>query len=531
MADRRHLWEDVTTNGSARKRVEGFFDELFKQRKSDLLKDSRGELKVERIELYQFLWAESQLLWEERTMELRHMTSSQSPTPERHMPSLAEHDPWALTMSAAPADFREGEDTASIPASIFVEACAVCGGDGQVPCPDCGGQGHNTCHKCQGARTVPCEKCGGDGEVPCRKCDGKGYTAKLVKETAPDGSTQTVEKQTVCPECNGSGKDVCGKCKGAGKLACPTCHGDGALECGHCHGKGTLTCEDCEGKGAFLHDVLVRQNYRVERQVGLCSNLKGLLDLYPDCEIEPKGQSQPLQSQIGEGALAGVAGLDTLYPADEVAQLAWADAVPRLLTGLRQGKDHILRQSLALCAKPLYHVTYAFRGEGYHVLLDPEGECCFFDKHPFHNLFQSQKKELESLYAARDFRALHKGAKDALKLSRQNEEFAPYAAAYRKTLRKAHRGFLLWAALGSLLTWLLVSLILYFVWGGAVAPALFLIPLGVSLGADLILSPLWRWMPWCKDQFTYRVSALSTGAAVGIIVTLLCGLLALAPKK
>ncbi|MBI5681123.1 MAG: hypothetical protein HZC47_09535 [Methanobacterium sp.] len=55
-------------------------------------------------------------------------------------------------------------------------------------------------------------------------------------------SNSTANAQgTICPVCNGSGKELCALCNGTGK--------DGNSVCQSCNGVGKFTCEACGGDG------------------------------------------------------------------------------------------------------------------------------------------------------------------------------------------------------------------------------------------------------------------------------------------
>lgn len=99
-------------------------------------------------------------------------------------------------------------------------------------------------------------------------------TATWVEQESVNGEIENryVPVDTVCTDCNGTGKRACEWCKGAtlvcfrcggtaihrsgcqtcggaGTIFCHKCDGQGGGECGLCRGSGTDICHRCDGKG------------------------------------------------------------------------------------------------------------------------------------------------------------------------------------------------------------------------------------------------------------------------------------------
>ncbi|MES2003131.1 MAG: CsgG/HfaB family protein [Bacteroidota bacterium] len=125
-----------------------------------------------------------------------------------------------------------------------------------------------------------CPECGGRGTVQlqtnCTACEGSGGRACSDCRGTGKRSGMTVGSYIICEACNGRGKFSCNVCSGKGKIlsyqTCPKCHGKvqikagsttpgeiqvgrpGKIEiCPECMGNGKLksdaTCNSCNGSG------------------------------------------------------------------------------------------------------------------------------------------------------------------------------------------------------------------------------------------------------------------------------------------
>lgn len=117
------------------------------------------------------------------------------------------------------------------------DACAACNGVGNEVCQNCDANGLQSCpnrHDCINGK-CNCPNCQGTGSATCSNCGGSGINQD-------DGTS-------VCPVCNGIGKQTCLICDGKGYEICNICSGKGKVSCEICNGTHTWVCTHCKGAG------------------------------------------------------------------------------------------------------------------------------------------------------------------------------------------------------------------------------------------------------------------------------------------
>lgn len=93
------------------------------------------------------------------------------------------------------------------------------------------------CESCRGTGRVPCHTCGGRGTVQCSYCEGTGLnpvtqrsqvsTEKYWRDGVLHEKYNYAERQSQCPECQGSGVQTCGHCGGQKFFPCADCERTG----------------------------------------------------------------------------------------------------------------------------------------------------------------------------------------------------------------------------------------------------------------------------------------------------------------
>jgi len=133
------------------------------------------------------------------------------------------------------------------------KGCAVCLGEGAVPCADCKGLGKRkemgVCLACNGQKKKTCPTCKGTTLVNCKKCHGTGT---IRKSRSQPGRMFKKEYEEKCSVCGGDGKVTCTACRD-GWLTCTKCKGTGQSDerrpCSTCGGKGSHPCDACDATG------------------------------------------------------------------------------------------------------------------------------------------------------------------------------------------------------------------------------------------------------------------------------------------
>lgn len=143
--------------------------------------------------------------------------------------------------------------------------CATCNGKGQVhyPCTRCNSTGYYTymdgtkevCNSCR-LKMVTCMDClGGNGIVTCKYCEGTGEYSSVCFNCKG-------EKRYLCRNCKGLKNIRCRTCGGTGRFSyydsihhvtgwadCKTCGGKGNIYCQQCDNDGITVCPECNGTG------------------------------------------------------------------------------------------------------------------------------------------------------------------------------------------------------------------------------------------------------------------------------------------
>lgn len=83
-------------------------------------------------------------------------------------------------------------------------------------------------------------------------------------ETTEDEDIRQEDEQTVCSQCNGSGRETCYRCLGEGVIVCTGCNGTGRNplvneECLACVGTGEIFCPVCKGTGTTACRLCTKQ--------------------------------------------------------------------------------------------------------------------------------------------------------------------------------------------------------------------------------------------------------------------------------
>lgn len=506
------LWEDVTGDPAETGLVDSFFDRLVFQSESALLRESRSRLGYTKIERFRYVWADSRVLWESRSLYARQRPSSVAPGApgRRHHPE--EYDPWGIEMPGSLPDFQESENEIPVPGSDFIEECGDCGGAGRVVCYHCGGARQVTCDSCGGYGRFTCNDCGGRGEVRCAACGGYGRVkyfdyganAELTKPCSYCGSHGSV----TCDSCGGSGVLICNKCRGAGRITCPTCGGD-----------GDLVCDTCEGEGALIFDVVNRQKYRCKSARASVSNLTELFNRFPEYQFSTATPSPPILTFREEGSLPPPQ-LERYFSAEELERFARIQAVTDVLERSREGTEHLVRQGLELFMKELYYVHFRFLDQDYECLIDPVAASIHFDRHPFHDLLNAQLRQLSALRELKSYQEFHILSQKILELAGKEPPFQEQAKACKKERSQVHLHFFLRQLPGVLGGYLLVTLIFLLLRGTQWLSGQLLLPLLTALAASGLIGSLWHKLP-CAGEKQFRLSGLGLGAVTGSLVTLL----------
>lgn len=99
------------------------------------------------------------------------------------------------------------------------------------------------------------------------------------------------EEHTVCPQCNGSGKETCYRCLGDGVIVCNVCNGTKVNQltnqsCNGCVGTGTNFCPICKGTGSTACSLCARQGENLPQQPAQSSGITTVDDDEKDNDRE-----------------------------------------------------------------------------------------------------------------------------------------------------------------------------------------------------------------------------------------------------
>lgn len=514
MGEQLCLWQDVSGEAAETGLVYGAFQTLFQQKDSPLLKRYQKTLRLTRIERVKYLWAASQVLWEERDLEERQRPTERFPRPGRRH-TAREYRAWDYSMPAPPPGFSDAHNELVIPDSQFVDTCHTCRGEGEVTCHTCSGIGDLTCDFCGGSGDVCCGSCGGSGDVYCSSCGGSGvyeYT-----EYDSDGIS-TIVHRTSCTDCGGSGSLVCRNCGGSGLLICDTCGGRGTVMCYRCHGSGIVTCDVCSGKKALLFDVALHQNYRTRSERIVLSKLDDLMARFPDFQIFPDAGAKSVLAAREEGALAAP-NVQGIISRDELERLVSLGALDDVLERARRGLSNLIRQGVNIFSKDLYYIHFSLSGEDYQGLLDPAEGSLAFDRHPFHDLFRVQMAEIKELHVQRRYREMYTMSQQFLELTSGEARFAEHDDACRQELKTVGWKFFLMEALGSL-AGNLVGRLIFLLWRGVrLISSSSLISIVLTVGLSWLARSWWSKLP-CDSQSKFCISGLVLGGLLGIPIAM-----------
>lgn len=444
---------DVSNQQKYRTSAEGRVRELFVSSKSKILEEQFKNVVITKIENLPVTVGILQTQYEQREIYDSCTPSSKISTSSQHRHNSADYSAWDITMKEDPVDIVEEQHIQRVEGTDYLEDCPTCGATGRVHCHNCS-NGYETCPTCHGHGNLNCGYCGGRGIVKCGTCNGIGTTrhVETIFERDNEGREWPVniDVDERCYHCGGSGEETCSNCGGDGIVRCNTCRGSGEIVCTVCGGTTYLTCRTCSGYGYLLHEVMVKQSFRV-------NSLQTILGSYhlPDWHRDYKIRTDEKESykqiaEITEGNNIENIPWQNIFPQHYITDISIIEKTEKVLEAenYKISEDRPVRQRISVYQKDLLDITYQLGGKEFNLLADLGNGDLYTPDSPFDDIVRVEVDRMEEAVKQEHYHDFYELYEDIKKVTVQDKNLGGYDSRMQQMYKRITNLFTLYLFAG-----------------------------------------------------------------------------------